>query len=105
MRAAADCCWVDTFAMAPISTCRLSRFLTSAIASLDSFTKPARLSPDRKRLEIRVRPRVGSKAICSGCHRPAAGYDHLAERSFEFIPVWGLDRKSTRLNSSHLGIS
>jgi transposase len=50
---------------------------------------PARLSPDRKRLEIRVRPRVGSKAICSGCHRPAAGYDHLAERSFEFIPVWG----------------
>ena len=32
---------------------------------------------------------MGSKAICSGCHRPAAGYDHLAERSFEFIPVWG----------------
>ncbi len=51
--------------------------------------QPARLSPDRKRLEIRVRPRVGSKAICSGCHRPAAGYDRLAERSFEFIPVWG----------------
>jgi len=49
----------------------------------------ARLSPDRKRLEIRVRPRVGSKALCSGCHRPAAGYDHLAERAFEFIPVWG----------------
>jgi transposase len=51
--------------------------------------QPARLSPDRKRLEIRVRPRVGSKGICSGCHRPAAGYDRLAERSFEFIPVWG----------------
>jgi transposase len=49
----------------------------------------ARLSQDRKRLEIQVRPRVGSKAICSACHRPAAGYDHLAERSFEFIPVWG----------------
>ncbi len=49
----------------------------------------ARLSPDRKRLEIRVRPRVGSKALCSGCHRPATGYDHLAERAFEFIPVWG----------------
>src|SRR5229473_1415937 len=49
----------------------------------------ARLSPDRKRLEIRVRPRKGSKALCSGCHRPAAGYDHLAERAFEFIPVWG----------------
>jgi transposase len=49
----------------------------------------ARLSQDRKRLEIQVRPRVGSKAICSACHRPAGGYDHLAERSFEFIPVWG----------------
>jgi transposase len=32
---------------------------------------------------------MGSKAICSGCHRPAVGYDHLAERLFEFIPVWG----------------
>lgn len=49
----------------------------------------ARLSEDGKRLEIWVRPRVGSKAICSGCRRPAAGYDHLAERPFEFIPVWG----------------
>jgi transposase len=49
----------------------------------------ARLSVDGKRLEIWVRPRVGSKAICSGCRRPAAGYDHLAERPFEFIPVWG----------------
>jgi transposase len=27
--------------------------------------------------------------ICSGCHRPAPGYDHLAERRFEFIPLWG----------------
>jgi transposase len=49
----------------------------------------ARLSEDGKHLEICVRPRVGSKAICSGCSRPAAGYDHLAERPFEFIPVWG----------------
>ena len=49
----------------------------------------ARLSVDGKRLEIWVQPRGGSKAICSGCRRPAAGYDHLAERPFEFIPVWG----------------
>ena len=27
--------------------------------------------------------------ICSGCHRPASGYDHLGERRFEFIPLWG----------------
>jgi hypothetical protein len=36
-----------------------------------------------------VRPRTGSKAVCSGCHRPASGYDHLPERRFEFIPFWG----------------
>jgi hypothetical protein len=31
-----------------------------------------------------------SAAICSGCHRPAPGYDNLPERRFEFIPFWGL---------------
>lgn len=40
-------------------------------------------------IEVTVRPRSGSKAICSGCHQPAPGYDHLAQRRFEFIPVWG----------------
>jgi transposase len=44
---------------------------------------------ERNTIEVRVRPRKGSAAICSGCHRPAAGYDHLAERQFEFIPLWG----------------
>ena len=44
---------------------------------------------ERNIIEVRVRPRKGSAAICSGCHRPAAGYDHLAERQFEFIPLWG----------------
>lgn len=49
-----------------------------------------RFSPDRKVIEIDVRPRVGSAAVCSGCHRPAPGYDHLPERRFEFIPFWGI---------------
>ena len=49
----------------------------------------ARLSENRKRLEVLVRPRAGSKAICSACHRSAAASDHLAQRQFEFIPVWG----------------
>jgi len=42
-----------------------------------------RLTPDHRSLEVRIRPRVGSRAICSGCH----GYDHLADRQLEFIPV------------------
>jgi transposase len=50
----------------------------------------ARLSPtERTTIEVRVRPRKGSAAICSGCHRPAPGYDHLSPRRFEFIPLWG----------------
>jgi transposase len=50
----------------------------------------ARFSADRKSIEIRVRPRERSAAICSGCGKPAPGYDHLSERRFEFIPLWGL---------------
>src|SRR5258707_13516475 len=47
------------------------------------------LRPDQKSIEVDVRPREGSAAVCSGCHQPAPGYDHLPERCFEFIPLWG----------------
>src|SRR5213080_1870360 len=49
----------------------------------------ARFSSDHKSIEIAVRPRKGSAAICSRCHQPAPGYDQLAERRFEFVPFWG----------------
>jgi len=50
----------------------------------------ARFSTDhQKTIEVRVRPRRGSAAVCSGCHQPCPGYDHLDERRFEFIPLWG----------------
>jgi transposase len=49
----------------------------------------ARFSTDKKSIEVAVRPRKGSSAICSRCHQPARGYDQLAERRFEFIPLWG----------------
>ena len=49
----------------------------------------ATFSPDHKSIEVSVRPRKGSAAICSRCHQPAPGYDQLAERRFEFIPLWG----------------
>jgi transposase len=51
--------------------------------------RQARFSSDGKSIEIDVSPRVGSKAMCSGCHQPAPGYDRLPERRFEFIPFWG----------------
>src|SRR5213592_1118001 len=46
-------------------------------------------SADKKSIEVGVRPRKGSTAVCSRCHLPAPGYDQLAERRFEFIPLWG----------------
>ena len=49
----------------------------------------ARFSSDHKSIEIAVRPRKRSRAICSRCHQTAPGYDQLAERRFEFIPFWG----------------
>jgi transposase len=49
----------------------------------------ARFSSDHKCIEIAVRPRKGSAAVCSHCHQPAPGYDQLPERRFEFIPFWG----------------
>lgn len=49
----------------------------------------AYFSADKKSIEVAVRPRKGSAAICSRCHLPAPGYDQLAERRFEFIPLWG----------------
>jgi hypothetical protein len=44
---------------------------------------------NHKSIEITVRPRKGSAPVCSRCHQPAPGYDQLAERRYEFIPLWG----------------
>lgn len=42
-------------------------------------------------IEIDIKPRRNSKAICSGCHKPGTTYDTIREpRRFEFIPFWGL---------------
>ncbi len=63
---------------------------------------------DRTTIEVQVRPRKGSAAICSGCHQSAPGYDHLAERQFEFIPLWGflvfLLYRMRRVNCGTCGI-
>jgi len=39
-------------------------------------------------IEVAIRPREVASAVCSGCQKPAPGYDHLPERRFEFIPFW-----------------
>lgn len=42
----------------------------------------------RTRIEVRIRPKVHRRLVCSGCHETAPGYDTLPERGFEFIPLW-----------------
>ena len=49
----------------------------------------ARHCTQSQTIEITVRPRRGSKPLCSGCHKPAPAYDHLNLRRFEFVPLWG----------------
>jgi hypothetical protein len=49
----------------------------------------AHISSDKKSIEVAVRPRKGSAAVCSRCHLPAPGYEQLAERRFEFILLLG----------------
>jgi transposase len=41
-------------------------------------------------IEIDVRPRRGARPVCSGCSRRRSVYDTLAEREFQFVPLWGL---------------
>lgn len=40
-------------------------------------------------IEVQIVARKNSKAICSVCKQAAPLYDHLGERRFEFIPLWG----------------
>jgi transposase len=49
----------------------------------------ARHCPQSQTIEITVRPRRGSRPMCSGCHKPAPAYDHLNLRRFEFVSLWG----------------
>ncbi len=41
-------------------------------------------------LEVDLRPRANNRPICSGCDQKTPGYDTLAPRRFEFVPLWGI---------------
>jgi transposase len=45
---------------------------------------------DRSAVEVEVRERAGSRPICSQCGRRGSGYDRLAARHYEFVPLWAL---------------
>ena len=41
-------------------------------------------------IEVDVRPRKGSRPICSGCGKQGPGYDALRERHFKIVPLWAI---------------
>lgn len=46
--------------------------------------------PGRLALEVEIRPRKGSRPVCSRCGQYCPGYDTLQPRRFEFVPLWGI---------------
>jgi transposase len=41
-------------------------------------------------IEVSVRPRSGTRPICSVCQKPGPHYDTLEVRRFAFVPLWGM---------------
>lgn len=54
--------------------------------------RAVRLVEERNALVIEadIRPRAHRRPQCSGCAQPGPGYDTLAPRRFEFVPLWGI---------------
>jgi transposase len=46
--------------------------------------------PESGIIEVRVRERKGSRGRCPETGKPRPSYDRMEERSWEFIPLWGL---------------
>jgi transposase len=60
-------------------------------------------------LVVQVLPRKNSLPYCSGCYRRGPTYDHLKERRFEFVPLWGilvfLAYRMRRVNCPRCGVT
>ena len=73
------------------------------------YTKEELVYQDgNQHLRITVKPRKNNRGICSICYKPAGCYDHLPERKFEFVPLWGIPvylcYRMRRVNCNDCGI-
>jgi transposase len=99
---------LEVFALEIVRAMELTTILNHCHRHRGFVYQRVRFGPDKKIIEVDVRPRQGSAAICSGCHQPAPGYDQLSRRRFEFIPLWGflvfLLYRMRRVNCSRCGV-
>ena len=64
---------------------RVQRLRGFVYASVRTLEERGRLV-----IEAEIRPRANGRPICSGCNQAGPGYDTLATRRFEFVPLWGI---------------
>jgi transposase len=64
---------------------------------------------DGPALVVRIEPRKNNRPVCSGCDESGPVYDHLEERRFEFVPLWGiavfLAYRMRRVNCPRCGVT
>jgi transposase len=96
------------FALTIVGTMELITILNHCHRHREFGYQQARFGPDKKSIEVDVRPREGSAAVYTGCHQPAPDYDHLPQRCFEFIPVRGflvfLRHRMRRVDCRNCGV-
>lgn len=60
-------------------------------------------------LVVPIRSRRNGRAVCSGCGDCGPTYDRLAERRFEYVPLWGLTvffaYRMRRVNCGRCGVT
>lgn len=69
----------------------LVKTILNLIEKHSSFVYQAvRLREGEQVIEIDVRPRRGTRPVCSGCTRRGSVYDTMPQREFQFVPLWGI---------------
>ena len=68
---------------------RLKTVLNQCLDFKHFIIADSQFSENKKSIEVKIRPRKNSKAVCSVCNKICSGYDKLPERKFQFIPFWG----------------
>jgi len=71
-----------------LTAVQLKTILNSLQRHKSFVYQEARWADAKTAIEILIKPRANGRAICSGCGKRAPGYDRLAQRRFEFVPLW-----------------